>query len=318
MNLSRKRKLEYCETLGVSLDAEECDVKKAYKRLALELHPDRPNNKGKEEEAGKLFQKVTEAYMNLLESNENMKAIKTCIKTPEVKRGLDFMLFLSQTHRTVQPPPSPQQSGVPFKTKPKQAPKRGQSLKAVLKLSQEESLGGCTKTIEYTRTLNCELCEGTGNKKDSSPIPCSDCGGKGIRTTIINGRNLGESNISTACRTCHSSGLVSARDCSKCEGLGKVSMKRIRTIDVPPGTVTRMKCIFEGEGDEGMDGGPTGDLVLWFEVEGSPLSDSAPRDGPRKRGRKPKNAQPTQYCNTCESNSNSTSSDSSDTTPASE
>jgi molecular chaperone DnaJ len=83
---------------------------------------------------------------------------------------------------------------------------------------------------------------------------------------------LGESNISTACRVCHSSGWVGAKDCQECEGTGKSSVKRIRTIDVPSGTLTGMKTIFEGEGDEGMDGGPTGDLVLWYEVEGTPLA----------------------------------------------
>lgn len=287
MSLNRKRKLEYCEVLGVPLDADENTVKKAYKRLALELHPDRPNNKGKEEEAGKQFQLVTEAYLKLIESYENMKAIKTCIKTPEVRSGLDFMLFLSQAHRNVQPTHVVQNSGVPFKSKPKTTPKRGQSLKAVLKLSEEESSHGCSKTIEYTRTLNCPSCEGTGNKKDSNPVICNECGGKGIRTTIINGKNLGESNISTACRGCHSSGWVGAKDCQECDGTGKSSVKRIRTIEVPSGTLTGMKTIFECEGDEGMDGGPTGDLVLWYEVEGTPLADTGAKEG-RKRGRKPK------------------------------
>jgi len=286
MAQARKRKLEYCETLGVPSNADEYSVKKAYHRLVLECHPDRPNNKGREEEAGQRFKKITEAYEKLQENSSNLTSLKTSLKTPEMHNAMDFLFLFaggSTQHHS-----STSNSGVPYKSKPKQTPKRGQSLKAVLHLSLEESSKGCSKTIEFTRTLNCRNCGGTGNNKTSLPQVCGDCQGKGVRTTLINGKTLGESNISTACRSCHSTGFVGSKDCTSCNGTGKQAVQQNQIIEVVPGTITGMKQVFEGEGDEGHDGGPNGDLVLWFEVEGTPFVETPIREG-KKRGRKAKN-----------------------------
>jgi len=284
MAQARKRKMEYCELLGVPTNADEHTVKKAYHRLVLQCHPDRPNNKGKEEEAGEKFQKITEAYEKLSENSNNLSSLKTNLKSPDVHiNSMDFLFLFGGGAKNA----GGTNSGVPYKSKPKQTPKRGQSLKAVLHLSSEESSKGCSKTIEFTRTLNCKHCGGTGNSKTSSPQTCGDCQGKGIRTTLINGKTLGASNISTACRTCHSTGFVGSKDCLACDGSGKQMVQQTQPVQVFPGTITGMKQVFEGEGDEGHDGGPNGDLVLWFEVEGTPFVETPVREG-KKRGRKSK------------------------------
>jgi len=284
MAQARKRKLEYCEILGVPTNADEHMVKKAYHRLVLECHPDRPNNKGREEEAGQQFQKISEAYEKLSENSNNLSSLKTTIKSPDVHiNSMDFLFLFGGSAKNK----GGTNSGVPFKSKPKQTPKRGQSLKAVLHLSVDESVKGCSKTIEFTRTLNCTNCGGSGNSKSSSPQTCGDCQGKGIRTTLINGKTLGASNISTTCRTCHSTGFVGSKDCSSCDGNGKQMVQQTQPVEVRPGTITGTKQIFEGEGDEGHDGGPNGDLVLWFEVEGTPFVEIPVREG-KKRGRKSK------------------------------
>jgi len=296
-SIFRKRKAEYYEILGVPFTADEEELKRAYKKKALEYHPDRINNHGNEEEAGIRFHEVTEAFRVLQEDTHTLNKIKNVIRSPDLQNALDS-LFMSHASSPTSSPPSPSSSIPPlsspniihtpsasiFPSKPRSQPKRGQSLKAILHLSLEESRIGCVKNIEYSRALNCIDCDGSGSLRTSAPLPCSDCCGSGFKTTVIHTATLGDNSITTSCRTCHTSGVVGAKDCSRCEGNGKTTQSKTRSITVPSGVSTGHRLQYEGEGDEGIDGGPSGDLNLWFEVEGSPLIISTSEA--RKRGRR--------------------------------
>lgn len=308
--LLRKRKVDYCEILGVPLDADEQVVKKAYRKLALEYHPDRPSNKYNTEESSKKFTEIQDAYNKLQESSTMMNTIKSTFKSSDLQQTLDSLYFgtnatnysslFSHTNTTSSTPHEPSTAatpdvpmninsigtGVAYKMSQKPNPKRGQSLKAILHLNKEESSAGCQKTIEYMRTLYCKDCDGSGNSKLSTPPVCTDCDGKGFKTTTINGLHLGSNSITAICRKCHSTGHLSAKDCSPCNGSGKTTIKKNQSINVAAGCITGNKLVFDGEGDEGLEGGPTGDLILWFEVEGTPLVEAPVREV-KKRGRKP-------------------------------
>jgi len=287
ISISRKRKADCCQILGVPLDADETLVKKAYRRLALELHPDRISNCGLKDEAGKKFQEISDAYSTLQGTNLELNHLKSNF-SPHIQSALDTLFdsksssiynLHSYSHSNVA-------TDLPLHLR--SIPKRGQSLKAVLHLSIDESLHGCTKSFEYSRNLNCLDCNGTGNLLNSPPLSCRDCNGTGLRTTLINGLhlNIAQNTISTICRSCHSTGLIGPKNCIRCHGTGTIAEIKAQAVQVPAGISTGTKIIFEHEGDEGHDGGLAGDLVLWFEVEGTPLAIS---DVPavRKRGRKP-------------------------------
>ena len=152
----------------------------------------------------------------------------------------------------------------------KQLPRRGTSQKTVLHLSLEESTKGCVKRIEFTRTLVCKPCEGSGNSKSSALQQCNWCHGEGKRITLIDGKTLVPP-ISTKCKGCDGVGYIGAKDCLTCTGGGRVRVHQSQSIQVSPGTITGMSKVFVGEGDEGYSGGPNGTLVLLFEVEGEEL-----------------------------------------------
>lgn len=275
--MEKGRKREYCELLGIPVDADEELIKKAYRKLALEYHPDRPNNKHKKEEAELMFKKLTEAYEGLQNNNSTLNILKSCFRSQEIHSSLEQFFFSTGSSSNFNLSSVSCSDfcsvGAVFSSnsasniKTNKSPRRGQSLQTILKISFNESLTGCTKTIEFNRSMICNTCEGLGCSKNSVPQTCRDCGGKGTLTAQITGGG----NITTPCPSCHSSGTFISKDCNVCKGSGRIQSKKTCTIEVPPGVATGSKQIFEGDGDEGEEGGPPGDLIVCFEVETHPF-----------------------------------------------
>mmetsp|Transcript_8571 Transcript_8571/g.11850 ORF Transcript_8571/g.11850 Transcript_8571/m.11850 type:complete len:499 (+) Transcript_8571:226-1722(+) len=342
LELDRKRKREYLEILGIDQDnIDEEVVKKAYRKLALEFHPDRPNNKHKKEEAEVMFKKVTEAYEALQNNNKSLNVLKNVFKShQDITSSLEhffvttggnsnlsklggsshnlhnmFQNYVNGQSSTQNPPTTESSSnatspstsstsslssfsslniplgglnGANFNINlangsksnlSKPIPKKGQSLQTTLKITMEESLYGCTKTIEFTRSVTCANC-------DKQPIPikpvtntqCRDCGGKGVLTAVIAGGS-----VTTACPSCHAAAqqnsqpttTTTSKDskepCTKCNGVGRNPNKRTVMVNVAPGVTNGMQQLYEGEGDEGTFGGPFGDLIVKFDVEPHPF-----------------------------------------------
>lgn len=229
--LDKGRKRELCETLGVPLDADEEAIKRAYKKLALEYHPDRPNNKGKEEESRLKFSKITDAYEKLSSSHNTLGMLKSVFKSSEIHSSLEHFFFTTGTSLSNFNLVTPNNNDGDLRgsgsfTKPA---RKGQSLKTNLKITFQESIYGCSKTIEFTRSELCTAC--SGQSKAMGPI-CRDCGGKGVLKALINGGgSLSGSTITTPCPTCSGLssplGSMSSKDvCSICKGNGKITNKR--------------------------------------------------------------------------------------------
>eukprot|EP01117_Protostelium_nocturnum_P017815 TRINITY_DN731_c0_g1_i1.p1 TRINITY_DN731_c0_g1~~TRINITY_DN731_c0_g1_i1.p1 ORF type:complete len:463 (-),score=150.78 TRINITY_DN731_c0_g1_i1:143-1531(-) len=335
-----KRKREHRELLGVDENADEETIKKAYRALAREYHPDRQHNKGKKEESERMFAKITEAYESIINSNNTLHILKSSFKCSKIGNSLEQ--FLSSTNKmgnfnsvpasdfslsNGSPAPanfgsnssfslsnmnslgssflnqisakyannnqgvsSPHLGGLStssFSNLTKSIPRRGQSLQTTLKLTFEEALYGCIKTIEFSKSLNCQQCKGSGthlssnmNSVSGSPpqtTSCRDCGGKGVASPKLTGLVIPISNFQTTCITCSGSGvtivsptLSKGFGCSACNGAGKTSSRRNCTVNVPAGVMTGNQTVFEGEGDEGTEGAQSGDLIICFDVTPHP------------------------------------------------
>jgi molecular chaperone DnaJ len=169
------RKREYCETLGVSADADEETVKRAYRKLVLEYHPDRPNNKGREIEASTMFNKINEAYEGLQNNSQTMNIFKNQFKSQEIRSSVEQFIFTTGKNTsfsfgsatnskefsfTASNPSIKTQDTTKVDTTStaKKNPKNGQSLQTILKIAFDESLIGCSNNIEYKLSKLCVFC----------------------------------------------------------------------------------------------------------------------------------------------------------------
>jgi molecular chaperone DnaJ len=170
--------------IGVPYDADDEVIKRAYKKLALEHHPDRPNNKGREQEAAAFFHKINLAYEQLNNNNSALNVLKGAFKATDLQSSLEHFFFttghnlnsftLSQNSKSGSfhyktPPPTP--PSVPVSQS--KSPKDGQSLQTTLHIGFFESLIGCTKVIEYNQNRKCDHCN--GNASNVTHIECKDC-----------------------------------------------------------------------------------------------------------------------------------------------
>jgi len=309
--LDRNRKREYCEILGVPIDANEKAVKKAYHKLALELHPDKPQNHGKDGIEMK-FKQVAEAYEHLTNGNNTLNNLKNSLKSEDIHSSLEHFFFTTKSHgtslntlkfnsvsasdysgsgtfstkglqATLETKVPTFETKVPtFETKlpipinlqstsgstsskiatlERKIPKRGQSLKTTLRLPFEEGVNGCTKILEFTRSVVCKNCDGFGAIVPAFVTNCRDCGGSGSLSATINGMT----SVAT-CPTCSITGDTKG-DCIHCNGTCKVTVKKTCTVEVPAGVVSGSTRVFHGQGDEGSFGGEPGDFIVCFEVE---------------------------------------------------
>eukprot|EP01118_Nematostelium_gracile_P009475 TRINITY_DN3201_c0_g1_i1.p1 TRINITY_DN3201_c0_g1~~TRINITY_DN3201_c0_g1_i1.p1 ORF type:complete len:415 (-),score=81.43 TRINITY_DN3201_c0_g1_i1:112-1356(-) len=305
-SLDRNKKREYCEILGVPVDANEKVVKKAYHKLALELHPDRPQNRGKEG-IDIQFKKVAEAYESLSNGNHTLNSLKNSLKSEDIHSSLEHFFFTTKSHGNSLnnfkfTPLSASDFSTGSGSFPKglnlqgldmkfpslgaaansgssiQAknlhpempttipPKRGQSLKTTLHITFEEGVKGCTKILEFARSILCQQCNGVGylNGKQQKPY-CRDCNNQGTITT-----NMANKTVTTPCPTCqfHAQTQDIKERCSSCAGSGKVVTRKNCTVEVPPGALTGSTKVFHGQGDEGSSGGEAGDFIVCFDVQG--------------------------------------------------
>jgi len=266
-------------------------LKKAYHRLALELHPDRPQNRGKEGIDVK-FKQVAEAYENLANGNHTLNNLKSSLKSEDIHSSLEHCFFTTKSHAAdfsgsgsgsgtfnqkglnsavldAKLPSFSSQgnsdSSISSKGSPviePKAPKRGQSLKTTLRVTFEEGVNGCTKILEFTRSIGCKNCDGTGTFSSFSKLNCRDCLGSGTYTVIMSGNNP----VNAPCPSCSLNG-DSKEKCSSCNGMGKITTKKTCTVEVPAGVVSGSTKVFHGQGDEGFNGGEPGDFIVCFEVE---------------------------------------------------
>lgn len=250
---------DYYEILGVGRDVSSHELKAAYRRLAVEYHPDRnPDNPEAEEK----FKEASEAYAVLSDPDKRARYDRFG------HRGIDgdpftgfdpgafgdFADILGDLF------------GFGFGFGGRRGaggrrPTRGHDLQYTLTLTLEEAARGVDKTIRVRRWESCNRCDGSGSEPGTTPESCGTCQGAGQVAF-----RRGFLSVAQTCPTCGGSGQVNRDPCSECDGRGRVEREATREVKVPPGVDHGMRLSLAGEGEGGGRGGPSGDLYVLMAI----------------------------------------------------
>jgi molecular chaperone DnaJ len=265
-------KRDYYEILGVSKSATADEIKKSYRKVAMQFHPDRnPGDKTAEEK----FKEAAEAYEVLSDadkrakydryghqaftpgmggfhgSNVNMEDIFS--QFGDIFGDDIFGSFFGGGGRRSSG--GGRSRGI-----------RGSNLRVKLKLTFEEAAKGVTKTIKVKKYVSCNICGGSGAKDKSSIQTCSTCGGSGQVRRVTN-TFLGQMQTVTTCPACNGEGTTITAKCGTCKGEGRVYGEEQVTVDIPAGVQEGMQLSLSGKGNAGERGGAPGDLIVLIEEE---------------------------------------------------
>lgn len=249
-------KRDYYDVLGVKRDADEAEIKKAYKRSAMKYHPDRnPDNK----EAEDLFKEASEAYEVL--SDEQKRAAYDRMGHAAFEQGgaadqggfggANFGDIFGDVFGDIFGGGARQRGG----------PQRGADLKYTLAMDLEQAVKGTTTKIRVPTLVACKPCSGSGAKPGSKPAQCKTCGGAGqVRM------QQGFFSVQQGCPTCRGRGTVISDPCTACRGQGRVEEEKVLSVKVPAGVDNGDRIRLGGEGEAGVAGGPSGDLYVQVAV----------------------------------------------------
>jgi molecular chaperone DnaJ len=267
-------KTDYYELLGVSKSASADELKKAYRKMAMQYHPDK--NQG-DAAAEKKFKEISEAYDVLKDPDKKAAydryghaAFENGAGGGGGRGGFDFGggaggfsdifddLFSEFTgaRRGASTSGASQQA----------AKQRGSDLRYNMRISLEEAFNGKKQDITITTSVTCDSCEGSGGEKGSKPVTCPTCAGRGsVRA------QQGFFTIERPCHTCQGTGKIIENPCRKCAGSGTVRKDRTLAVTIPAGVEEGTRIRLSGEGEAGYRGGPSGDLYIFLSVTSHPL-----------------------------------------------
>lgn len=248
-------KLDYYSILGVSKNAEEREIKKAYKRLAMKFHPDRnPGNT----EAEVKFKEIKEAYEILTDTKK--RAAYDQYGHAAFEQGMGSSGF-SEGNTTDFSDIFGDVFGDIFGGNKRQRSSRGADLRYEIELSLEEAVRGITREIRIPTLEECSICHGSGAKLGSAATKCPTCHGQGQ----IQMRQ-GFFAIQQTCPTCHGKGKFIKEYCYKCQGKGRVEKIKNLSVKIPSGVDTGDRIRLSGEGEVGGRGSSSGDLYVQIKV----------------------------------------------------
>jgi molecular chaperone DnaJ len=258
--------LDYYKVLGVSKDASEQDIKKAYRQLAMKYHPDR--NQG-DKQAEEKFKQAAEAYEVL--NDPKKRDLYNQYGHAGLKGagggfgGFDF--DLSDALRTFM-------EGFGgfggfediFSTSQRRGTRsqRGNDLQLNLKLTLKEISTGIEKKVKIKRLVQCDQCEGRGSSSSQSLKICPDCQGTG-QVRQVSKSLFGQFINITSCHRCGGEGKIITEPCRKCNGTGRIKSETTLKIKIPAGVATGNYITLRGEGEAGIKGGPPGDVYVLIE-----------------------------------------------------
>ncbi len=249
---------DYYETLGVSKDASEDDLKKAFRKLAMKYHPDR-NKDNKEAEAK--FKEINEAYQVLSDPEKRSQYDRFGTTDFNGSQGFDgagfggfediFESFFG--------------GGFSSGRRNQNAPQRGSDLEYTLNLSFKDAVFGVEKEISITKNETCDDCKGSGAKPGTSAKTCDKCGGAG-QVKVKRNTPLGSFVSTSTCDKCGGSGKTIEEKCTKCHGKGTVRKNKKIKVNIPAGVDNGNVLPLRGQGEPGKNGGPNGDLYINIRV----------------------------------------------------
>ena len=265
-----EQKRDYYEVLGVSRGASEDEIKKAYRKLAKQYHPDlNPGNA----EAERKFKEVNEAYEVLSDTNKKARYDQFGFAGVDPNYGAGagggggFGGFTDFDFGDL---------GDIFGSffgggfgggarSSRNGPQRGESIRVGVTVSFEEAAFGCEKEVTVDRVDQCPTCKGSGCESGTTPEVCSQCGGTG---TVQQRRQtpMGVFATTTTCPKCGGRGKIIHNPCKDCGGTGQQRKRRTIQVNIPAGIDNGQTISLRGQGSAGKNGGPAGDLLITVTV----------------------------------------------------
>jgi molecular chaperone DnaJ len=262
--MTRGQQRDYYEILGVAKTASVEEIKAAYRKAALQWHPDR--NPAHKEEAAVRFRESTEAY-SILSDAQKRQIYDTYGHAGLAGAGAqpDFNGTIFQDFHDI--------FGDFFgfedlfgaaggRRGGRSRAKRGSDLRYDMTLSFDEAAMGVSTKIRVPRMEYCEACNGTGAKKGTGVVNCQACGGRGQLVY-----QQGFFTVNRTCPACQGAGQIVKERCADCHGQGRMERERTIELRIPPGVDTGTRLRVQGEGEPGPNGGPAGDLYVVLEVK---------------------------------------------------
>jgi molecular chaperone DnaJ len=253
---------DYYEILGVNKTATEDDIKKSYRKLAMQYHPDKNDAPDAEEK----FKEISEAYAILSDAEKRSSydrfghaGINSQYSQEDIFRNADFSDFSDLFGDFFG-------FGSIFGGGRSRGPQRGADLQYDLRFTFEEAFKGKTVDIDVPKVILCDACSGTGAKQGTLAKTCPECRGSGTSSKTVR-TPFGNMISQSTCSTCHGSGKIIETPCSKCSGKGKVRSSKKLTITIPAGVDNGMRLRYPGEGNTGDPGAAPGDLYVVVRVD---------------------------------------------------
>ena len=262
---------EYYDRLGVSKDASQDEIKRAYRKMSKKYHPDINKEPGAEEK----YKEVQEAYETL---SDDQKRAAYDQYGPDGANGFGGQGGFGGFD-----------GGAGFggfedifssffgggATRNPNAPRQGDDLQYRVNLSFEEAIFGAEKEVHYNREATCKTCSGSGAKPGTSPVTCGRCHGQGV-INVDTQTPLGMMRRQVTCDVCHGTGQKIKEPCQTCHGTGHEKQSHKVSVKIPAGVETGQQIRLAGQGEAGFNGGPYGDLFVIINVN---PSDKFTRDG---------------------------------------
>ena len=262
---------EYYDRLGVSKDASQDEIKRAYRKMSKKYHPDINKEPGAEEK----YKEVQEAYETL---SDDQKRAAYDQYGPVGANGFGGQGGFGGFD-----------GGAGFggfedifssffgggATRNPNAPRQGDDLQYRVNLSFEEAIFGAEKEVHYNREATCKTCSGSGAKPGTSPVTCGRCHGQGV-INVDTQTPLGMMRRQVTCDVCHGTGQEIKEPCQTCHGTGHEKQSHKVSVKIPAGVETGQQIRLAGQGEAGFNGGPYGDLFVIINVN---PSDKFTRDG---------------------------------------
>lgn len=264
--------MSYYQLLGVPRTATEADIKKAYRKLAMELHPD----KNPDPQAESRFKEITEAY-EVLRDPEKRAVYDRYGKAGFSRQGSPGFhhVDLSEALNIFMRDFGGFEGLFGSQARPATDQRRGQDIRVNVKITLNEVAAGAKRTIKLKTLDRCPTCQGSGSKPGTRPAMCQTCEGTGeVRRTARS--MFGQFVAVSPCPTCGGEGTVIKEPCEECRGDGRVRAERSVVVDVPAGVSENNYLTLRGQGAAGPRNGPSGDLLVMLEIKRDPRFE---RDG---------------------------------------